>query len=176
MGEEVDVTITYLRQRTRPAYAPQPRPPGKIAILRAENPPTHFYRYLYDLVGRKWNWVSRRGHTDDEIAAIINRPDVFLYVLYVDGVPGGMAEINATTQGLVEIQLFGLAPDFIGRGLSRYFFANAVDLAWAQNPKEVLIETSTLDHPAALSLYQKFGFVVVDQRRGRVALLGAEAP
>jgi GNAT superfamily N-acetyltransferase len=171
MARQADVTITFLRQRTRPAYAPQPRPPGKLAILRAEHPPTHFYRYLYDLIGRNWHWTSRRKLTDPDLAAIIKDPRVHLYVLHVDGVPAGMAEIDATTAPVVEIRFFGLAPDFIGRGLSRFFFANAVDLAWSLNPDEVRIETCTLDHPAALALYQKFGFDVFDQRRGRADLV-----
>lgn len=171
MARQADVTITYLRQKARPTYATQPRPPGKIAILRAERPPTHFYRYLYDLIGRKWHWTSRRKLTDADLAAIIEDERVHLYVLYVDGVPAGMAEVDATTAQLVEIRFFGLAPDFIGRGLSRFFLANAVDLAWSLNPEEVRIETCTLDHPAALALYQKFGFDVFDQRRGRADLV-----
>ncbi len=175
MGRQIDVTITYLRQTTRPVYAPQPRPVGKIAILRAENPPTHYYRYLYDLIGRRWNWVSRRGVSDTELAAIIKDPAVRLYVLYVDGVPAGMAEIDAVDRLLVEIRFFGLAPEFIGRGLARYFLSNAIDLAWAPGPSEVRIETCTLDHPAALALYQKFGFAVFDQRQGRIDLLDQES-
>lgn len=171
MGRQIDVTITFLRQRARPAYAPQPRPQGKIAILRAENPPAHFYRYLYDLIGRKWNWMSRRGLSDAELSAIINDPNVRLYVLYVNGVPAGMAEIESTDGAVAEIRFFGLAPEFIGRGLSRFFLSNAIDLAWSLNPTEVRIETCTLDHPAALPLYQKFGFAVFDQRQGRVEAL-----
>ncbi len=82
-----------------------------------------------------------------------------------------MTEIDATDERSVEIQFFGLAPDFIGRGYSRFFLANAIDLAWSANPGEVRIETCTLDHPAALALYQKFGFTVFDQRQGRVDVL-----
>jgi GNAT superfamily N-acetyltransferase len=174
MTGQADVTITFLRQRTRPAYAPQPRPQGKIAILRAERPPVHFYRYLYDLVGRNWHWTSRRKLADADLAALIRDPRLHLYVLYVDGVPAGMAEIDATPAPIVEIRFFGLAPDFIGRGLSRYFLANAVELAWSLGPDEVRIETCTLDHPAALALYQKFGFDVFDQRRGRADLIEAD--
>lgn len=171
MGRQVDVTVTFLRQRARPALTPQPRPRGKLALLRAEDPPVHFYRYLYDLVGRPWNWVSRRYLSDDELSAIIKNPAVHLYVLYVDGVPAGMAEIDAAAASLVDIRFFGLAPDFIGRGLSRYFLSNVIELAWDLAPREVRIETCTLDHPAALALYQKFGFTVFDQRQGRVDLL-----
>lgn len=174
MARRVDVTITYLRQTARPTLPPQPRPNVKLAMLRAENPPVHFYRYLYDLVGRRWNWISRRHLSDADLAAIIQNPAVMVYVLYVEGVPAGMAEIDASEKPNIEIRFFGLAPDFIGRGLSRVFLANAIELAWAQHPKEVRIETCTLDHPAALALYQKFGFAVFDQRQGRVELLEPE--
>ena len=78
--------------------------------------------------------------------------------------------IDATEAPMVEIKFFGLAPEFIGKGLSRFFLSNAIDLAWSLNPREVKIETCTLDHPAALALYQKFGFTVFDQRQGRVEL------
>lgn len=171
MGRALDVTITYLRQTARPLYTPPPRPNRKLAIIRAENPPVHFYRYIYDLIGARWHWVSRKKLSDAELEEIIRRPDVFLYILHVDGVPAGMAEIDAGgLPQIVDIRFFGLAPDFIGQGLSRFFLANAVDLAWSHNPLEVRIETCTLDHPAALALYQKFGFDVFDQKKGRVEI------
>ena len=172
MIRRIDVIITYLRQTVRPAYAPQPRPNRKVSILRAEKPPVHFYRYLYNLVGTPWHWVSRKKLDDAELSAIIGDPAVHLYVLYVDGAPAGMAEIDAADAPVIHIRFFGLAPEFIGQGLSRFFLANAIDLAWSLDPKEVRIETCTLDHPAALALYQKFGFTVFDQRQGRVELPG----
>ena len=168
MGRAVDVTITYLRQDAHPLVAQQPRPNRKLALLRAERPPVHFYRYLYDLIGGPWHWISRKKLSDAALAEMIGNQAVFIYVLYVDGVPAGMAEIDAAEMPVVEIRFFGLAPDFIGMGLSRFFLANVIELAWSHNPTEVRIETCTLDHPAALALYQKFGFTVFDQRQGRV--------
>ncbi|MDZ7627525.1 MAG: GNAT family N-acetyltransferase [Parvularculaceae bacterium] len=168
MPDRRDITITYLRQRERPRYSPQPKPPGKVSILRAENPPIHFYRYLYDLVGRPWHWVTRKKLSDHDLAAIIHDPRDHLYVLYAGGVPAGMGEVDATKSPITDIRFFGLAPDYIGKGFGRYFLANIIDLAWATNPGEVRIETCTLDHPAALPLYQKFGFAVFDQQRGAI--------
>lgn len=170
MVRRSEVVITYLRQTARPRYAPQPRPPGKISIMRAENPPVHFYRYLYDVVGRPWHWVSRRKMSDTDLSAIISRPDTYIHVLYVNGSPAGLSEIDGSVSPDAEIRFFGLAPDFIGLGLSRYFLSNVIDLAWSLNPGEVRIETCTLDHPAALPLYQKFGFAVFDQKTASVEL------
>ncbi len=166
--DQVEVTITYLEQRERPALTAPPPPQRKLALLRAENPPVHFYRYLYDLVGAPYNWVSRRRLSDDELASIIHDDDVYLYLLYADGVPAGMAEVDARSSGNHELKFFGLAPDFIGAGLGRYFLANVLDLIWSRAPGRVRLETCSLDHSAALPLYQKFGFSVIDRRKGFV--------
>lgn len=170
MARVLDVTITYLEQRARPTAPPPPQPAMKLAILRAENPPLHFYRYLYRLVGDPYHWVSRRALSDAELAEIVENPDVHLYVLYAGGVPAGMAEIDAREQDAAEMKFFGLAPEFVGRRLGRYFLHHAIHLAWALNRPRVRLETCTLDHPAALPLYQKMGFSVYEQRKGQVSL------
>ena len=109
--------------------------------------------------------------SDEKLQAIIHDPEVYIYILYVSGVPAGLAEIDARDRKIVELKFFGLVPDYTGRGLGRYFLAQAVDLAWALGPEKVILETCSLDHPAALPLYQKFGFTVFDQRKGQVELL-----
>jgi GNAT superfamily N-acetyltransferase len=171
LNNKVEVTITYLEQNERPGL-PHPASPGfPVALMRAENPPVHFYRYLYRLVGDPWNWVSRRRMSDEDLAAIIHDEKVFLYVLYVEGVPGGFAELDARDPETHEVKFFGLAPDFVGCGLGKFFLYNVIDLAWSHAPKKLQIETCTLDHPAALPLYQKAGFSVVDRRSGVVELM-----
>ena len=174
--DRIEVTITYLEQSSRPDIARPAAPRRRTALMRVENPPVHFYRYLYDLVGAPWNWISRRKLTDEELAALICDPNVYLYVLYVDGAPGGMAEIDARKQDVHELKFFGLAPDVTGCGLGRFFLANVIDLAWSRSPRKLRLETCSLDHPAALPLYQKFGFSVVDRRTGLVERLKRENP
>lgn len=169
--DRIEVTITYLEQSERPLL-PKPVPPNrKCALMRAEKPPVHFYRYLYDLVGAPWNWISRRKLSDAELTAIIHDENVFLYVLYIDGAPAGMAEIDARAADIHELKFFGLAPGYVGAGLGRFFLTNVIDLAWARGPKKLQLETCTLDHPAALPLYQKLGFAVIDRRSGIVERL-----
>ncbi len=171
-GARADVTITYLEQTERPILPQPAKPPRrKIALLRAEQAPVHFYRYLYRLVGDPYHWVSRRRMDDAQIAAIIHHPEVFLYVLYVDGAPAGMAEIDERNPEASELKFFGLAPDFTGGGFGRYFMTNILDLAWSHAPKKLRLETCTLDHPAALPLYQKVGFKVFGRRQGVVELM-----
>lgn len=171
-GNRLAVTITYLEQTERPFLPPAAKPPKrKIALLRAEQAPVHFYRYLYRLVGDPYHWVSRRRMDDAQIGEIIHDPNVYLYVLYVDGAPAGMAEIDARDATASDIKFFGLAPDFTGIGVGRYFLTNIIDLAWSHAPKKLRLETCTLDHPAALPLYQKVGFKVVGRRDGVVEVM-----
>ena len=167
MGKRVPVTITYLEQMTQPRLSPAPRPPRtKLALMRVEEPPLHYYRYLYRTIGEPYKWVSRRSMPDAELSAIISDPALYLYVLYANGSPAGMAEIDARARPEIELRFFGLAPEWIGRGLGRFFLGNVLDLIWSMEPHRVRLETCTLDHPAALPLYQKHGFRAYDQRKG----------
>ena len=50
-----------------------------------------------------------------------------------------------------------------GLGLGRWFLGAAIEAAWATGPKQIVVQTCTLDHPAALPLYQKLGFSPVGQ-------------
>lgn len=171
-----EVTITYLEQAVPPVRRPVPKPPGKLSVLRAERPPLPFYRYLFDQIGGPWHWVSRRYLDDDALMKHVHDPDTHLYVLYRNGSPVGMGEIDhrRTTHpdGAAEIKFFGLIPEATGRGLGTWFFSHIVDLAWALRPPRVLIETCTADHPAALPLYQKAGFIPYSQSSGIIEWRG----
>lgn len=169
--DQIEVTITYLEQTARPVLPTPIAPRRKTALMRAEHPPLHFYRYLYNLVGAPYNWISRRRLNDRQLASIVHHDDVYIYVLYIDGAPAGIAEIDARDARTFDFKFFGLAPDFIGEGLGRFFLTNVIDLAWSLGPQKLKLETCTLDHPAALPLYQKCGFTVVDRRSGFVERL-----
>ncbi|MEM8988154.1 MAG: GNAT family N-acetyltransferase [Pseudomonadota bacterium] len=166
MASRHAVTITYLHQSARPALPQAPHPPLPTAFLKAERPPLHFYRYLYNTVGGPYKWVTRRLMDDETLSAIIYDPNVHIYVLYAEGVPAGFAEIDARKGDDAEIRFFGLVPDYTGAGLGRYFLTQLLHAAWDLEPKRVRLETCTLDHPAALPLYQKAGFQAYDQKPG----------
>ena len=101
--------------------------------MRAEAPPLHFYRYLYDAIGRDYYWIDRKDITDEALAELIQHPDVHIHVAYV--------------------------PEFQGRGLGKWLLSEAIATAWAEPTERLIVETCTLDAPKALALYQRFGFV-----------------
>ena len=112
----IPMTVTFLEMTAKPAALPPPLPRGKIAFLKSENPPVHFYRYLYDTVGEKYFWVDRKKLPDDQLAEIIHAPSNLLYVLYTEGTPAGMAELDLRADGTANIAYFGLMPEATGSG------------------------------------------------------------
>src|SRR5580765_1668439 len=87
----IPMVVTFLEMGAKPTTQSPPVPRGKVAILRSENTPVHFYRYLYNTVGRAYYWVDRRKMTDEALGAIIQHPQVEIYVLFADGSPAGFA-------------------------------------------------------------------------------------
>lgn len=170
-GELVETTVTYLEMRSSPRRPATPAPLGKLAIMRSEQPTVSFYRYLYNTIGEPWNWSDRRRLDDDELRAIIHDPKVEIYVLYAAGVPAGYVEIDLRRAGEAEIAYFGLAPEYIGRGLGVFLLDWAIAAAWTHQPKRVWVHTCTLDHPRALPLYQRAGFVPYERRTEKVEKL-----
>jgi GNAT superfamily N-acetyltransferase len=153
----VPTTVTYLKMEGRPSHPPPPRPLLRTAIMLAENPTTHFYRYLYNTIGRDYVWVDRRKWSDEKLAANIGE-GVELYVLHVSGVPAGMAELDFREADECTLAYFGLMPEFIGRGAGPWFLHQAIEIAWQKPITKLLVNTNTLDHPRALATYQRAGF------------------
>ncbi len=172
----IETTVTYLEMRAPPRKPATPAPIGKLAILRAERPTLSFYRYLYNTVGGPWNWTERRLLDDEALARIIHDGRVEIYVLYAAGVPAGYAELDGRIEGEIELAYFGLMPEFVGRGLGGYFLDWAVSAAWIHRPERVWVHTCTLDHPRALTLYQRAGFTPYRQQVEKVPAMEAVSP
>jgi len=160
----LDDVITYLEMHARPPARPAPVPRGKHALMRAEDCTVSFYRYLYAAVGEKWLWFERRLVDDQALAALIRKPTVEIFVLYVGGVPAGYFELDTAAPRETKLCYFGLTPDFIGRGLGPWLLQAAIDRAWTRPIDRMWLHTSRFDHPKALRVYQQAGFVVYQRQ------------
>jgi GNAT superfamily N-acetyltransferase len=163
----LSTVITYL-EMLAPPKRPYAAPPAhlKLALIRAERPSVAFSRFLYNTVGEPWWWFERRRLSDRELAAIVGDPRYETYVLHVGGTPGGYFELDRRESGLVEIAYFGLMPDCIGLGLGPFLLDQAIRIAWLGPPvpRRLWVNTCDMDHPRALPLYQRAGFVPYDRR------------
>lgn len=63
--------------------------------------------------------------------------------MYVDGVPAGYVELDNRTQD-IELNYFGLMPEFIGKKIGGYLLQWAIDKAWSYHPKRFWVNTCSL--------------------------------
>jgi GNAT superfamily N-acetyltransferase len=167
----VEITVYYLEMLSH-ASRQVVAPTEGLTVVQTQRPTVAFYRFLYNTVGQAYNWQSRGRLPDAELAALIQDPLNEVHVLYADGTPAGFAELVRRTAQEIELIQFGLMPDFIGRGLGKWFLQWAIDKAWSYEPRRFWPHTCTLDHPAALPNYLQAGFKLYKQEVKAVVLLG----
>ena len=158
------VVVTYLAMDAKPSL-PLIEPKYKnYALLRASKPTVSFYRYLYDAVGREWFWTDRKQYSDAGLKDILDDPANDLFVAYVDGNPAGFFELNRREMPIIDLAYFGILPDFIGGRLGPWLLVQALDEIWRHDPERATVNTCTLDHPSALPMYQRLGFLPYDRQ------------
>ncbi len=105
--------------------------------------------------GRPWHWVYRLRLDDEALSGIVHSEATSISVLYVDGAPAGFFELCREDEATMDLAYFGLMPHAQGRGIGKWFLTQAVSTAWAAKPSRLTVNTNTLDHRAALPLYQR---------------------
>ncbi|HOI86904.1 MAG TPA: GNAT family N-acetyltransferase [Lentimicrobium sp.] len=156
---------TWWLQMTAP---PTPEEKTKILpegclVMQAVKPTRSFYLFLYTSVGRPYQWYNRLMIPAGELDRLLQDEKTTVWVLYVNGVPAGFAEFDATITGETEMVYFGLTCEFTGKGLGMPFLKWCIHKAWEQPLSRLWLHTCDLDHPAALHMYRKAGFAIYDQ-------------
>lgn len=115
-------------------------------------------RFLYQYVGQAWQWNDKLSWNDAQWLEYVAQPSMRTWIGYWKGSIAGYFELQMDDEGSVEINYFGLASQFIGKGLGGYFLSQAIEKAWSFNGvKRVWVHTCSLDHPQALGNYQARG-------------------
>lgn len=151
------VTITYVQQTSPADLKPAKEPAEEAEVVRAVDPSPEFHYFLYTAVGGDWHWTTRRDWTRQQWHEWITVPGQQTWVLWVRGNPAGYAVLTPR-EGDVEIENFGLMPQFIGRGLGGHFLTEVLRRAWEiPGTTRVWLHTCSLDGPHALANYQARG-------------------
>ena len=86
----------------------------------------------------------------------LNDKNVYFYSLISSGVPAGFFILDYRKKEICDISYIGLTKENLGKGLGKYLFKTAFLMAWDTSYiNKLTVNTCTLDHKAALSLYQK---------------------
>jgi GNAT superfamily N-acetyltransferase len=154
--------VHYLRMEARdiPEFEPDPG-----LEVRKMMPPYSAENYLklYRAVGDAWNWLDRLTLPPAELEGILNQAGTEILCFFRDGEFLGYGELVPKTDA-VEIQYFGLVPAATGKGLGWYFFRVCLKRAWEMGKRYFQLNTCSLDHPKALSFYQRAGFSLLETR------------
>ncbi|MEU4625748.1 GNAT family N-acetyltransferase [Actinoplanes sp. NPDC023801] len=108
-------------------------------------------------------WASRGAHGDlggDAETILGSRhPDRLFWQLAFEGEPAGFVAYDVHPGKQVEIETFGLVPEFVGRGLGGYALTLTIGKAWELAPgvERIWLHTSSADHPHALPNYHRRG-------------------
>jgi GNAT superfamily N-acetyltransferase len=163
------VTVTYDVVRTHLEYRggevdPGKAPPGTEVVALGCLAADRFLN-LYREVGRAYHWMDRAAWGRQDALAHLSDAAVAVFVLQAGERDAGYVEFQDEPDGALRIRYFGLALEFHGRGLGRYFLAWAIAHSQRNGIRALRLHTCTLDSPAALPNYLARGFVVVRQER-----------
>ena len=161
-------TRTYLELRAPDALRPGRAPVSPPVLARAERLGAAEYRALYTLVGERWRWRDRLAWGDAELESYLRDPGVAVWVARVGDDVAGYFELRSLAGDATEIVYFGLAPQFIGRGLGGWLLTRAVEVAFAAGAHRIVLNTCTLDSPRALPNYLARGFRIVREEEYEV--------
>lgn len=160
---EVATVVTRFEMTQRPR--PKPLLTSPLRLLRWQTPDPHKYRILFKRVGEHWLWFSRLVISEQELKAIIHDPRVEVYaVVDPKGIEVGLMELDFRTSGCCNIAFFGLVPQLIGQGLGQWLMSQALVSVWRKDVTKIVVETSCIDDPRAMSVYVKAGFVPIERR------------
>lgn len=163
-GTKVSFRITYLEMADAPEFGAPEMPPD-VRLENAKEPPVWFFLAMYDAVGRAYEWRDRFDQAEEDpaaLAAFVSDPDVEMWVAYATGWPKGFFMLDWRDAGICDLAYFGMVPEAVGSGLGGRMLRIAIAKGWARDGvSKMTVNTCTLDHPRALGLYQKMGFVPV---------------
>lgn len=154
-GGELAAVVTFLEMSAPPTVRV---PASDLSLSRMQPPMLDQYRELFRRVGAKWLWFSRLLRDDDSLASIIHDPDVHVFAVEDARDAVGLLELDYREPNACELAFVGLVPELSGQGHGKWLLAEALERAWRPGVTRVHVHTCSLDHPAALSAYQRAGF------------------
>jgi GNAT superfamily N-acetyltransferase len=157
-------TVTHLELLSPGQLVPARPPPAPLELQEVDPAAVPVVRSTYLRIGAPHGWIGRSAWSDDRWEEELSRPGVKAWLARVDGEVAGFVELEAEANGDVGIIVFGLVPEFVGKGFGGAFLTLATQLAWEVMPpagtptRRVRVQTSSRDHPHARPNYERRGF------------------
>jgi GNAT superfamily N-acetyltransferase len=172
----VTQVMTYL-EMTSPDQLQPGRPAPEPVRMEAQDGGSRRMRSAHDRIAAPHHWSSLTW-SDAEWDEYVSRPGLHRWLAWVGAEVAGLLAVQAHSSGDAEIDMFGLVPEYVGRGFGAHLLTVSTELAWglggvggSGRAARVWLHTSSLDHPHALRNYERRGF-----RRLRTECVRRELP
>jgi GNAT superfamily N-acetyltransferase len=160
----LDETVTCLEMTSPSQLVPGRPPPARLEMEKVGRAAAPVLRSTYVRIGAPHGWIGRSAWSDAQWEEELARPGVQAWIARVDEDVAGFVELESELTGDVGIVVFGLVPEFVGRGFGGAFLTLATRLAWlltspgGMRARRVWVQTSSRDHPHATPNYERRGF------------------
>lgn len=167
----LDEVVTHLQMTAPAQLVPARRPPVPLEIEEVGPAAAPLLRSLYVRIWEALASGGRMGWSDAQWEDELSRSGVRAWVARVEHDLAGFVELEAEPNGDVGIVVFGLVPEFIGKGFGGAFLTWATETAWNMasqsggSTQRVWVQTSSDDHPHALPNYERRGFRIFQVER-----------
>lgn len=157
-------TITSLEMTSPSQLVPGRSPPARLELEKVGRGAAPVLRSTYVRIGAPHGWTGRSAWSDAQWEEELSRPGVQAWIARVDEEVAGFVELESESDGDVGIVVFGLVPEFVGRGFGGALLTLATQLAWSftspsgVSTRRVWVQTSSHDHPHARRNYEHRGF------------------
>jgi GNAT superfamily N-acetyltransferase len=161
MLEEI---VTSLEMTSPNQLVPARAPPARLELQLVGLNAAPMLCSIYTRLGAPHGWIGRTSWSDEQWEKELSRPGIYAWIARVGNEIAGLVELEAEPNGDVGIVVFGLVPEYVGRGFGGALLTHATRLAWDLTPPDgtsvgrVWVQTSSHDHPHALPNYERRGF------------------
>jgi GNAT superfamily N-acetyltransferase len=149
--------LTYLEMSGPVQFRPSRSKTGVLLRPLAARSPD--IRTLTLGVGRQFGWPSQAWSPERWVTYLADM-DFRHWPADLHGLAIGILSVDTGPFPDVEIDSFGLLPEYHGKGLGGEFLTHAVSELWDEGARRIWLHTSSHDHPNALRNYLDRGFRV----------------
>ena len=150
------ITVTYL-ELTDPARIKPPARAPEVGYELEQVSDPGLGRWFYERIGERHQWIDRLGWSDERWEEWAQTTEGWMAT--VDGNRAGYFALRLHDDP-VEIDIFGLFPEYHGTGLGGELLTRALRRGLELGDR-VWLHTCTLDSPAALPNYLARGMRIV---------------
>ncbi|HEX3732570.1 MAG TPA: GNAT family N-acetyltransferase [Mycobacteriales bacterium] len=164
-------TVTYLEMNSPDQLRPGRGAPAPVGLERHDVTSLPLISSAYAHVGKPYHWTGRLAWSREKWEEWLSRPGLRLWLPRVAGEVAGTIELEVQPDGDVEIVVFGLVPEFVGKGFGGHILTLGARLAWETEQcdggqtRRVWLHTSSFDNRHAKQNYLARGFRVFQVRR-----------